>query len=61
MAKEKSIKTVLRSLYNQLKKHDQQPSTRVSRHAEQNGIDKTIPTRKGKIEKTIKYLESKKK
>lgn len=51
MAKEKTIKTKLKSLYNQLKKHDQQPSIK------ENGCT----TLKGKIEKSIKYLEKLKK
>ena len=53
MSKEKTVQKRIKRLYTQLGKHALQPATRISRFAESNGIEKTILTRRGKIEKAI--------
>ena len=61
MSKEKTVQKRIKRLYTQLGKHALQPATRISRFAESNGIEKTILTRRGKIEKAILLLEKSKK
>lgn len=53
MSKPKSNAKIVKRLYNELKKVENQPSTRVSREFP----DRTIFTKKGRIENKIKLLE----